>query len=203
MVFDLLLGMKKEETENRKVYHREAVRAVVIEDEMIFMVHTVNGDYKFPGGGVENGETHEDALRRELLEETGCEIGRFGRKLGQIVERRADYLEPENIFEMVSHYYLCGDAKNVGSPSLSPDEKELCLTACWLKIEEAFENNEKICREKTKMREWIRRESTVLKILTDHYKDLAKDEKTMNPDPELHGRRSLDEKADQRNDLLE
>ncbi|HCW74673.1 MAG TPA: hypothetical protein DHM90_13805 [Clostridiaceae bacterium] len=165
MVFDLLLGMEKEETGNRNVYHREAVRAVVMEEEKIFMVHTINGDFKFPGGGVEAGETHEEALRRELLEETGCEMGRFGRKLGQIIERRADYMQPENIFEMVSHYCLCDGVKTVCKPSLSQHEKELFLKARWLKVEEAFKSNDRIMNENPKMREWVRRETTVLKII--------------------------------------
>ena len=30
--------------------------------------------YSLPGGGVENGEDIEDALRREIAEETGCTI---------------------------------------------------------------------------------------------------------------------------------
>lgn len=168
MDFNLLLGMEKEKTGKRKIYHREAVRAVLLENDMIFMVHTVHGDFKFPGGGIELGETHEEALRRELLEETGCEIQSFGRKLGQITERRTDYMEPENIFEMVSHYYLCEGAKSVRRPSLSENEKELCLTARWLKVEEAFKNNEKILMENPKMKEWVRREAAVLKILYEN-----------------------------------
>ena len=31
-----------------------------------------------PGGGLEDGETHEDAARREVAEETGFEIGELG-----------------------------------------------------------------------------------------------------------------------------
>lgn len=172
MEFDLLIGMGKEEVQNRKVYRREAVRAVLMDKDMIFMVRTVNGDFKFPGGGIEPGETHEDTLRRELLEETGCEMKRFEKKLGQITERRADFMQPDDVFEMVSHYYLCEGAENVCAPSLSDYEEELCLTPEWVSVEEAYRNNERILTEDPKSREWMKREVTVLGILYNHQNEL-------------------------------
>jgi len=36
--------------------HREAVRAVVLKNKLLLMIRTNLGDYKFPGGGVEEGE---------------------------------------------------------------------------------------------------------------------------------------------------
>ena len=56
---------------------RPAVRAVVFDaDDRVLLVrfeNAVSGDvwWATPGGGVEAGETDEQALRRELLEETG------------------------------------------------------------------------------------------------------------------------------------
>jgi ADP-ribose pyrophosphatase YjhB (NUDIX family) len=56
---------------------RQAARAVVLDpDDRILLVRFEFPDTSFwatPGGGVEAGETHEDALARELLEEAGLE----------------------------------------------------------------------------------------------------------------------------------
>ena len=42
---------------------REAVRAIILKGEQVLMVYSpVNGDYKFPGGGVQDGEDHQVAL---------------------------------------------------------------------------------------------------------------------------------------------
>ncbi len=56
------------------VYKRTAARGVILREGKLLMIHTDRGDYKFPGGGVEPGESLEAALRRELLEETGREL---------------------------------------------------------------------------------------------------------------------------------
>ncbi len=54
---------------------REAARAVVLDpDDRILLVRfefPAATLWALPGGGVERGESHEDALRRELAEEAG------------------------------------------------------------------------------------------------------------------------------------
>ena len=54
---------------------RYASRGIVIKDDKIAILNKANkNEFKLPGGGIEEHETPEDAFRREVLEETGCEI---------------------------------------------------------------------------------------------------------------------------------
>ncbi|MFB6083354.1 MAG: NUDIX hydrolase [Halorientalis sp.] len=52
-----------------------AVGAVVTDDAGRVLLVREDGEWLAPGGEVEPGETHEEALIREVAEETGVEIG--------------------------------------------------------------------------------------------------------------------------------
>lgn len=57
---------------------RTAIVACVDTDGRVLLVRQLGGPYAgawlLPGGGVDEGETTEGALRREMREETGCEL---------------------------------------------------------------------------------------------------------------------------------
>lgn len=56
-----------------ELYFRPAVYGIVIKDEKVLMI-TQNFGYSLPGGGLDLGETFEEALVREMKEETGYEV---------------------------------------------------------------------------------------------------------------------------------
>ena len=64
---------KLSDTEIDKVVRK--VRALIINNKtkQMLLVHYA-GLYMLPGGSIDNGETEVEALRRELLEETGIEV---------------------------------------------------------------------------------------------------------------------------------
>ena len=58
--------------------HIEVVAAIIRKGDMIFATQRGYGDWKdwweFPGGKMEDGETPEEALRREICEELSADI---------------------------------------------------------------------------------------------------------------------------------
>jgi nucleoside triphosphatase len=64
--------------DEEEVSVRPAAYGIIIrENRILLMTMRANGKYHLPGGSIEKGETIECALRREVTEETGIELGRI------------------------------------------------------------------------------------------------------------------------------
>lgn len=81
----------------------EVVAAVIRQDDSIFITQRSAGDFKdmweFPGGKIEPGETPEQALKREIMEELDTQIEVDGFICS--VEHRY------STFQVNLHFYLC------------------------------------------------------------------------------------------------
>jgi len=113
---------------------REAARAVVFDNEKkIALLHVTKLHYhKLPGGGIEKGESVEDALRRELSEEIGCSAGNV-RELGIVEEFRNKFS-----LHQLSYCFLGDLIGEKGVPHLEEDEIAHGFETVWLHIEDAI-----------------------------------------------------------------
>jgi len=146
---------------------REAVRAVVLREgrKLLLIYSGVNGDFKFPGGGMETGETREETLRRELLEESGAVLNGVLGALGKVVEYDLPQKNREyDLFCMISYYYLCRISPELGETRLDPYERRLEFGPVWVDVAEAIDTNQaRLARPAPPF--WTKRETCVLQLL--------------------------------------
>lgn len=92
---------------------RQRATGIIIKDNKVLLIRRIKGGkeyYVFPGGGVEAGESAEDALTREIKEETNLEV-REHKFLFKISDEISDGV-----------YFLVEEFS--GTPSLGGPEKE-------------------------------------------------------------------------------
>ena len=69
----ILKGYKGKKILNYQKMVKRVKALIVSSDNKILLVNNYQ-DYQFPGGHMENNETYSEALKRELLEETGIDF---------------------------------------------------------------------------------------------------------------------------------
>ena len=108
-----------------KIYRRPSARAVIVKDGKVLLNYVAKHDcYEFPGGGLEPGETPEQALLREVAEETGYVIiPESVREYGIVIRRQQDSKDPDGIFEQENYYYFA-EVRDETVPR-KPDEHEI------------------------------------------------------------------------------
>ena len=123
-----------------KTIYRTAVRGVIARGRNLLMIHSSNvGDYKFPGGGVTEGETHAQALSREIQEECGTSLVRIGSEIGAVIEYDFAVESEFDTFKMTSHYYQCQVQDGFGIQKLDDYEHELGFKPVWIEIDKAIQ----------------------------------------------------------------
>ncbi len=155
-------------TNNITINTRHAVRAIIFHHDKLLMVLNKYGDLKFPGGGINQYESAEEALRREVKEETGYINFTIIELLGKTIQRDLDIYDTNAMFEMESSYYLCrlDDEQNTGR-QLDDYERELHFECGFYQLQQALDNNLKLLElDKTPFK-WVKRETAVLQKLVE------------------------------------
>lgn len=114
---------------------RKSARAIILsEDNKIALMHVSKRDYyKLPGGGLNDSEDVESALKREVKEEVGCDI-EIIESLGKVVENKIDINT-----KSVSECFVC-KLLELGQNSLTKHEQNDGFEVIWNNVDEAIEN---------------------------------------------------------------
>lgn len=146
-ISDADIGEEEKICENPNI--RIAVRVILInKDNEIAILHKKNkNEYKLVGGGVDEGESYEDALKRETLEESGCKI-EILRELGYVEEFRN-----KMNFKQISYVYIAKVVEDTKTLHLTQKEIDEGAEICWFKPVEAFKKISK-CYDKVKASEY-------------------------------------------------
>lgn len=149
---------------NGTTVSRPSSRAIIIKEGQVAMIHSLKYDYyKFPGGGIEKGETKEEALVREVKEETGLIVKEETIKEFGMVHRiqKGDY---EDVFIQDNYYYLCDVYDEVCNQQLDEYEEDERFTLEYVTFDKAVATNKQCAKSEADLI-MTKREIKVLEIL--------------------------------------
>ena len=131
-ITDQDIGEKYSIMENPKL--RLGARGIVIrEDGKIAIFNKSNkNEYKLPGGGLEGEEKPEEAFKREVLEETGCEV-----EITQILGTTEEYKSLNN-FKQISYVFVSKVIKDTKQLNVTEKEKDEGAKLIWETPEKAL-----------------------------------------------------------------
>ena len=113
---------KKDYAQCTHTFSRNSARSIIIRDGKVAMIHSLKYDYfKFPGGGIENGENPVEAMIRETREEAGLVVvPESVKEYGYVHRIQRSDKDATECFIQDNYYYLCR-AKDVMVPQQLDD----------------------------------------------------------------------------------
>ena len=139
------------------VYARIAARAIIHKDDMYLFVKGSTGDLKFPGGGMEDGETITQTLVREVREETGYSVDESNLSSSPryfVHEMGKGMIDDKLIMD--SYYYECEVPEDIDFINKADYETDTGYTPVWMTLDEMIEESRK-CVDFERFR-WVKRE---------------------------------------------
>ncbi len=145
---------------------RPSVRAIIVRDGKLALVHNGKFDYyMFPGGGIEEGESHTEALIREVKEESGLVvIPESIREYGSVLRLSCSSHFANTIFEQENFYYVCEVQEEVKATEFDVHEIEEQYSLVFLTPEEAVRRNRTNDHGEENGGVWIEKETWVMEL---------------------------------------
>ena len=119
------------------------------DQKIALLMHPTEGYGLLPGGGIEEGETEEDAFVRECKEELGCDVDIIS-KIGTAVQYRS---KDSRRYEI--HFFAAQVNGEIGVPTTT-QEDELSSVITWLSKEDILKQLQE--QVLFKSNEWYQRQ---------------------------------------------
>ena len=147
---------------------RPSARSIIIRDGKVAMIHSMKYDYyKFPGGGIEQGEDPAEAMIRETREEGGLVvIPETIREYGYVHRIQKSDSDPTEVFIQDNYYFLCDAMDAVVSQDLDGYEARETYTLEFVDPHMAIRKNLRDIQGPYN-RMMFEREARVLKMLIE------------------------------------
>ena len=151
---------------------RPSARAIIVEDGKLALIHNGKRNYyMFPGGGIEAGESHEEALIREVREESGLVVIQESiRGYGSALRLSKSNVFENTIFEQENFYYWCEVQETAEAPEYDVHDIEEQYSLVYLTPEEAVRRNRTNDHADENGGVWIERETRVMELLIEEFK---------------------------------
>lgn len=162
----LLFEMDKKDYKNcSRIFIRNSARSIIISNKKVAMIHSLKYDYyKFPGGGIEEGESAVDAMLRETREESGLiVIPETILEYGYVHRIQKSDVDNE-CFIQDNYYYICKTGNQILSQRLNEYEAKEHFTLEYIEPEMAIKKNRMIGQSPYD-RMMFEREAKVLELL--------------------------------------
>ena len=129
-----------------RVFTRHSARSIILKGKRVAMVHSLEYDYyKFPGGGIENGESPVEAMIRETREEAGlCIIPGTVREYGLVHRIQRSDRDLSECFVQDNYYFLCEAMDNTVSQDLDEYEAKESYRLEYIDPDTAIRKNREV-----------------------------------------------------------
>lgn len=161
----LLLTLdEKDYTEDMPVFEKYTVRAIICNGDKFIMQRSRAGEYKIPGGGVEEGESYIETIIREVREEVGLIVKPESiTEIGEILEIREDRMCKGQKYVCHSLFYRCEIEEETVPTEMTFSEIEKGFEPVWERLEKIVERNDEIQKEN-----WMKRDTEFLRLLLEN-----------------------------------
>ncbi len=111
---------------------RPTVKGIILDDQNNIALLKARGHYLLPGGGIENNESGIDAIKREVMEEVGCNIDNI-KEIGASNQYRNKSMKH---YEVI--FYTAKVTGEKSTPTTTQEDEVKDIELFWFDKEKVF-----------------------------------------------------------------